>query len=122
MLDADECTAEGQMGGDVQRVELNGDTEMFNRFFQAPAFLEDLVSEAVPAEESLRILRDHLTEAVDVHASPPVAGPGHDTIGAFRWARRKMAGPDRGATAPQGRGPRPEWLETQKPSSAAHVT
>jgi len=55
-------------------VELDGNTEMFRRFLEAAAFLQNPVAETVSAQESVGILRYHLAKPVDVHAPSPVAG------------------------------------------------
>jgi hypothetical protein len=43
---------------------------MFDGFFQAAAFLQNLIAQAVPAKEPLGILLDHLTECADIHCGP----------------------------------------------------
>src|SRR5688572_23046074 len=48
-LQSDQCTAERQVRGDVERIELDGDAQVFHGFFQATAFLQELIAETVPA-------------------------------------------------------------------------
>ena len=64
-------------------VELDGNTEMFRRFLEAAALLQNPVAETVSAQESVGILRHHLPKPVDVHASSPVTERTHHSIGAF---------------------------------------
>src|SRR5690349_7741557 len=59
------------MGSDVQRIEFDGGPKMLDGLLKIPSLLENFVPEAVPTEESLRILGDHLTKALDIHASSP---------------------------------------------------
>ena len=51
----------------MRRVQLCGDREMLDSFFDAAVFLKDLIAESIAAEESLGILGDHLTKSVNVH-------------------------------------------------------
>src|SRR4029079_11715783 len=44
LLYSNQCAAQGQMRGDMHRVELDGNTEMFRRFLEAAALLKNPVA------------------------------------------------------------------------------
>src|SRR5262245_35231351 len=55
------------MGGDMYRIQLNCDAQMFYSLFKAPAFLQNLVTETIATKKSFWILGDHLAKRIDVH-------------------------------------------------------
>jgi hypothetical protein len=49
-------------------IQLGGDSQVFDSFFEIAAFLNELVSEPVTAKKSLGVFGDHLSERIEIHA------------------------------------------------------
>ena len=49
------------------RVQLCGDRQVLDRFFEIAALLENFVTQSITTEKSFRILGDHLPKRVNVH-------------------------------------------------------
>jgi len=50
----------------VGRVQLCGDCQVLDRFFEIPAFLNEFIPEPVTAEKALWVFGDHLSERIKV--------------------------------------------------------
>lgn len=49
-------------------VQLRGDSQMFDGFFEVAAFLDEFISQPVPTEEPLGVFGNHLSERIKIHA------------------------------------------------------
>ena len=56
------------MRRNVGRVQLCGDGQVLDRFFEIAAFLEEFIPKPVTAEKALWVFGDHLSERIEIHA------------------------------------------------------
>ena len=52
----------------VGRIQPCGDSQVLDRFFKIPAFLNEFIPEPVTAEKALRVFGDHLSERIKIQA------------------------------------------------------
>ena len=57
-----------EMRGHVGWIQLCGDSQVLDRFFEIGAFLNELVPKPVTAEKALGVFGDHLSERIKIHA------------------------------------------------------
>jgi hypothetical protein len=53
--------------GDVSRIQLRGDGQVFDRFIEIAAFLDEFIPKPVTAEKALWVFGDHLSERIKIH-------------------------------------------------------
>jgi hypothetical protein len=49
-------------------IQLRGNGQVLNRFFETAAFLDEFVSEPIAAKKALWVFSDHLSERIEIHA------------------------------------------------------
>jgi hypothetical protein len=52
----------------VGRIQLCGDGQVLDRFFEMAAFLDEFISESVTAKKAIWVFGDHLSECIKIHA------------------------------------------------------
>ncbi len=62
------------MGRNMGWVQLRGDSEMFDGFFEVAAFLDEFISQSVTAKKSLWVFGNHLSERIKIHVGLLVSG------------------------------------------------
>ncbi len=48
-------------------IQLRGDGQVLNRFFEIATFLNEFIPEPVTAEKALWVFGDHLSERIEIH-------------------------------------------------------
>jgi hypothetical protein len=48
-------------------VQLRGDSQVLDRFFETAAFLDEFIPEPVTAQKALWVFGDHLFERIKIH-------------------------------------------------------
>ena len=56
------------MGRNVGRVQLRGDSQVFDGFLEAAAFLNEFMTQPVPTEKPLGVFGNHVSECIKIHA------------------------------------------------------